>query len=305
MTNYNIVSLGEILWDILPEQELPGGAPLNVAYHLHKQSQRVVLVSRIGNDHHGQRLLDIMQQRGLATDLIQRDNRYDTGKVYARMDEQLDMQYDIVFPVAWDHISWDATLEAMLRNDELQYLVYGSLLARNEVSRNTLEKALQSRATKVLDINLRAPYYSKETLEWLLFSCDLLKLNIGELELIADWYGDFKTQEDRIQALSERFSIATIIVTLGSKGCMGYIQGQFYYQEGQPVKVADTIGSGDAFLAGFLTSQIRGYTPAYSLAYANALGALVASKPGGCPEYDPQEITDMIIKKKEYVSTGQ
>lgn len=305
MTNYNIVSLGEILWDILPEQELPGGAPLNVAYHLHKQSQKVVLVSRIGNDSHGQRLLDIMQQRGLATELIQRDNRYDTGKVYARMDEHLDMQYDIVYPVAWDHISWDAALEAMLGNDELQYLVYGSLLARNDVSRNTLEKALQSRATKVLDINLRAPYYTKETLEWLLFSCDLLKLNIGELELISSWYNSAGTPEERIQALSERFNITTIIVTLGSKGCMGYIQGQFYYQEGQPVKVADTIGSGDAFLAGFLTSQIRGYTPAYSLAYANALGALVASKPGGCPEYDPQEITDMIIKKQAYVSTGQ
>ncbi|SHN22426.1 carbohydrate kinase family protein [Chitinophaga sp. CF418] len=305
MTNYNIVSLGEILWDILPEQELPGGAPLNVAYHLHKHSQRVVLVSGIGNDNHGQRLLDIMQEHGLATDLIQRDNRYDTGKVYARMDEKMDMQYDIVYPVAWDHISWDATLEATFRNDDLQYLVYGSLLARNDISRNTLEKALQSKARKVLDINLRAPYYSKETLEWLLLSCDLLKLNIGELELISSWYNQFTTSEDRIQALSEQFNIPTIIVTLGSKGCMGYIQGEFYYQEGQPVKVADTIGSGDAFLAGFLTSQIRSCTPAYSLAYANALGALVASKPGGCPDYHPQEITDMIIKKQTYVSTGQ
>jgi fructokinase len=304
MTNYNIVSLGEILWDILPEQELPGGAPLNVAYHLHKQSQQVVLVSRIGNDDHGQRLLHIMQERGLSTDLIQRDTTYDTGKVYARMDEKLDMQYDIVYPVAWDHIGWDAALENIFRSEQLQYLVYGSLMARNSVSRNTLEKALQSKARKVLDINLRAPYYSKETLEWLLFSCDLLKLNIGELELISSWYGGFATNEERVLALSARFNIATVIVTLGSMGCMGYVEGHFYYQEGRPVRVADTIGSGDAFLAGFLTSQIKGCTPAYSLAYANALGALVASKPGGCPDYHPQEITDMIIEKKEYISTG-
>ncbi len=304
MTNYNIVSLGEILWDILPEQELPGGAPLNVAYHLHKQSQQVVLVSRIGNDGHGQRLLDIMQERGLATDLIQRDTTYDTGKVYARMDEKLDMQYDIVYPVAWDHIGWDAALENVFCSNDLQFLVYGSLMARNNISRNTLEKALQSKARKVLDINLRAPYYSKETLEWLLFSCDLLKLNIGELELISSWYGSYGTNEERVLALSVRFNIATVIVTLGSMGCMGYVDEQFYYQEGQRVKVADTIGSGDAFLAGFLTSQIRGCTPAYSLAYANALGALVASKPGGCPDYHPQEITDMIKEKKEYISTG-
>ncbi|PWV51973.1 carbohydrate kinase [Chitinophaga sp. S165] len=303
MTNYNIVSLGEILWDILPEQELPGGAPLNVAYHLHKQSQQVVLVSRTGSDEHGQRLLDIMQERGLSADLIQRDTMYDTGKVYARMDEKLDMQYDIVYPVAWDHIGWDTALENVFRSNDLQYLVYGSLMARNSVSRNTLEKALQSKARKVLDINLRAPYYSKETLEWLLFSCDLLKLNIGELELISSWYGSYATNEERVLALSVRFNITTVIVTLGSMGCMGYVDEQFYYQEGQPVKVADTIGSGDAFLAGFLTSQIRGCTPAYSLAYANALGALVASKPGGCPDYHPKEITDMI-KDKAYISTG-
>jgi fructokinase len=296
MIKHNIVSLGEILWDVLPDKELPGGAPLNVAYHLQKLSQRVAVVSRIGMDSHGQRLLQLMQRQQLTTDYIQQDTVYATGKVYARMDEQHDMQYDIVYPVAWDHINWNASLEDLLHGKDVQYIVYGTLLARHEISRNALSKALQSRVRKVLDINLRAPYYSREILEWLMLSCDLLKLNITELELISSWYGNYVTNEERIKALADQFSIETIVVTLGSRGCMGYIQEQFWYQPGQPVKVADTIGSGDAFLAGFLTCQINQCTPEYSLAYANTLGALVASKSGGCPEYDIAEITTMMIQ---------
>lgn len=293
MIKHNIVSLGEILWDILPDKELPGGAPLNVAYHLQKLSQRVAVVSGVGMDSHGQQLLALMQRQLLTTDYIQQHPDYATGKVYARMDAHNDMQYDIVYPVAWDHIQWNASLEELLRGGELQYLVYGTLLARNAVSRNTLSKALQSKARKVLDINLRAPYYSREILEWLMLSCDLLKLNIAELDLISSWYGNYTTNEEKIIALADRFSVATIVVTLGGAGCMGYIQEQFYYQPGQSVKVADTIGSGDAFLAGFLSCQINQCTPGYSLAFANALGALVASKPGGCPAYDVAEITTM------------
>jgi fructokinase len=298
MIKHNIVSLGEILWDVLPDKELPGGAPLNVAYHLQKLSQRVAVVSRIGKDSHGQRLLQLMQQQQLTTEYIQQDPVYATGKVFARMDEHNDMQYDIVYPVAWDHISWNASLEKLLHSEDLQYMIYGTLLARHEGSRSALNTALQSRVRKVLDINLRAPYYSKEILEWLMLSCHLLKLNIAELELISSWYGSYTGNEERIIALAHQFDIDTIIVTLGSGGCMGYINEQFYYQPGQAVIVADTIGSGDAFLAGFLACQINQCTPEYSLAYANALGALVASKSGGCPEYDTAEITTMMIQSK-------
>lgn len=294
MIKHNIVCLGEILWDVLPDKELPGGAPLNVAYHLQKLSQQVAMVSRIGNDDHGKRLLQLMEKMQLSTAYVQQDSTYATGKVNAWMDAQNDMQYEILYPVAWDQISWSAPLESLLQQPHLQYVVFGSLMARHAASCETLGKALQTKAQKVLDINLRAPWYTQETLEWLLQHCQLLKLNVAELQLISAWYGSYDNHEARITALAARFNIDTIIVTLGSKGCMGYIQQQFYYQEVQPVTVADTIGSGDAFLAGFLSCQLNNCTPAYSLAYANALGALVASRSGGCPAYDPAEITALL-----------
>ncbi|MBS0027785.1 carbohydrate kinase family protein [Chitinophaga sp. 22321] len=294
MTKYNIACLGEILWDLLPGKELPGGAPMNVAYHLQKLSQQVAMVSRTGTDDYGGRLLQLMEKMNLDTGYVQADDTYATGKVNAWMDEHNDMQYDILFPVAWDHISWNPALEVLLKGDELQYIVFGSLMARHEASRETLRRALQSPAQKVLDINLRAPWYSRDTLEWLMSNCQVLKLNVAELELISAWYGLYANQEERILALVNRFHITTVVVTLGSKGCMGYITGAFHYQEGQPVTVADTIGSGDAFLAGFLVCQLQQRSPAYSLAFANALGALVASRSGGCPQYDTTEIYTLM-----------
>jgi fructokinase len=294
MIKHNIVCIGEILWDVLPGKELPGGAPLNVAYHLQKLSQQVAMVSAIGQDEKGARLLQLMESMQLTAAYIQKHTGYATGVVNAHMNEQQDMQYDIHYPAAWDHIGWNAALEALLQQDDVQYLVFGSLAARHAVSRQTMEKALQTNAVKVLDINLRTPWYTQETLEWLLRRCQLLKLNVAELALISSWYGAYDNNEARILAIAKRFNIRSIIVTLGSKGCMGYIAEQFYYQPVQPVTVADTIGSGDAFLAGFLACSINGCAPAYSLAYANALGALVASRPGGCPDYDPAEIMAMI-----------
>lgn len=294
MKSPNIISLGEVLWDLLPGQELPGGAPLNVAYHLQQLSQQVAVVSRVGTDEYGTRLLEVMAEKHLMTTFIQKDSEHPTGRVYAFVDNNNEMRYDIVNPVAWDYISYDESLDHLLKNGDIQYVIYGSLQARNQVSRQTLEKVLQSGRRKVLDINLREPYYTKETLEWLMANCQILKLNLAELQQISAWYNNTGNEEELISFVAAKFNIDTIIVTMGSRGCIGYIGGQFHYQSGLSVKVVDTIGSGDAFLAGFLACQINNRTPAYSLAYANAIGALVASKAGGCPEYDPKELNKLL-----------
>lgn len=288
---FNIICFGEMLWDILPGQELPGGAPMNVAYHLQQLSQPVAMISRLGADDHGRRLLSYVQNKGLSTTFIQQDEAQETGKVYARVTAAHDVEYDIQFPAAWDFIAWEPALAAYLQQTPGPgYLVFGSLAARHTVSRSTLEKLLQGSATKVLDINLRPPHYTPERISWLLEQCDILKLNLAELELIAGWQGRSGTPEEGVQALAERFRINTIIVTMGGQGALLYTEGRFYRHPGFRVQVADTIGSGDAFLAGFLATLTRGGGPERCLAFANAAGALVASRQGGCPDYEPAEI---------------
>lgn len=289
---FNIVCFGEMLWDVLPDKELPGGAPMNAAYHLQKLSQQVAVISRVGKDDYGERLLALLRRNGLHTAAVQRDSVHATGKVLAQPISDHDVEYNILFPAAWDFIEWEPALESLLRQAE--YLVFGSLATRHDISRDTLLKALEYGPKKVLDINLRAPHYTREGISRLMEQCHILKLNHAELELISSWLGDFPAKEEKIRAISRHYHIKTIVVTMGGEGAMLYTNDQFYYHPGFRVQVADTIGSGDAFLAGFLSSLIHGRTPEQCLAYANATGALVATRSGACPDYDTWEIDALL-----------
>ena len=100
------------------------------------------------------------------------------------------------------------------------FFVYGSLTSRNKVSRDTLEQLLQIAKTKVLDINLRPPHFHRSQAELLLEKADILKMNICELELITGWFSKFKSTEDRIKLIHDRFKINTVIVTMGGDGAM-------------------------------------------------------------------------------------
>ncbi|SFD31617.1 fructokinase [Chitinophaga sp. CF118] len=297
MKTYKVVCFGELLWDILPDKTLPGGAPMNVAYHLHRLSITTTLISSLGNDDHGRKLLDILKHYELNTDYIQTDEQHETGKVYAHAAGNNEMKYDIVQPVAWDYIKVAPGQQELMQQSDNGYLVFGSLAARNNDTRKTLLTLLtlmDSDRTFVLDINLRPPHYDKKIVGLLLQHCNILKINEAELELLGEWYQLPKNLEERLKALSNFFVIPTIITTLGDKGAVLLQQDSFYQHPGYAIKVADTIGSGDAFLAGFLYSTINNRLPEDALAFACAMGALIATYHGGCPDYQVAEIAALM-----------
>ena len=155
----NTICFGEILWDILPHEKVPGGAPMNVCYHLNRLGQRAAIISKTGNDENGKLLLDFLQQNHIDTSLVQIDNTQPTGTVIARQIGN-EMEYDIVQPVAWDFIDYNETLLQKVK--EADYFVCGSLAARSDHSRNALFKLLNVAKTKIVDINLRPPHYIKD-----------------------------------------------------------------------------------------------------------------------------------------------
>jgi fructokinase len=287
-----VVCFGEVLWDILPAGAVPGGAPMNVAYHLHKLGKSPALITRVGDDERGAELQRIFNSRDVCTDYFQIDNYNGTGLVYATPTEDHEISYDIVKPSAWDFIGHSDDLRRLVAWSE--YFVFGSLAARNDTSRNTLLHLLTHARRKVLDINLRAPHYERETLEQLLKNTNLLKLNLAELGLISAWYKDLKEEKEMIRAIAQRFDIAEIVVTKGEKGAVYFTGSRFFEHPGFAIKVQDTVGSGDAFLAGLLSSKIEGKTPTQALGFANALGAFVATRTGACPDYESQELTDFL-----------
>jgi fructokinase len=287
-----VVCFGEILWDILPSGAVPGGAPMNVAYHLKKLGTNPALITRIGLDDYGKKLVDILSTNGLSTEFFQMDYDHSTGLVYAKPNEHNEVVYDIVFPCAWDFIEWNHTIDDAVKRSD--FFVYGSLTSRSKASRETLYKLLDVAKRKVLDINLRPPHYNRSSVEYLLSKTDILKVNKAELELITGWFSQFESTEDRIKILQDQFKIGTVIVTMGGDGSMVNNNGNIHYNAGYKVLVADTIGSGDAYLAGFLHQQLNTTSVDDSLAFASGLGALIATYQGACPNYETAEINALI-----------
>lgn len=290
--NHGIVCYGEILWDLLPSGPQPGGAPMNVAYQLHRLGKHPAMISRIGRDERGKELFQVLQNKGLNTDYIQLDEEVPTGIVRAEQHANGDMSYDIVSPSAWDHIAADETTEALVKQAE--YFVFGSLSARHNTSRNTLFQLLEIAHTKVLDINLRAPHYNRPLIESLLQYADILKLNIDELELVTNWYGSYSNTADRVSLLQDKFGIRNMIVTMGAKGAQLHLNGQSYAHPGYVVPVTDTVGSGDAFLAAFISKTIDKAAPEDLLDFANRLAATITTYKGAMPDYDIKEVDSLF-----------
>ena len=288
---YTAVCFGEILWDILPDARLPGGAPMNVAYHLNHLQVPAAMISRIGNDAPGEELLQFISSRGLDTDYIQKDEVYDTGTVLATLSGN-NASYEIIQPVAWDFIQYSMPLQKLVSSAE--YFIFGSLVARNERSAQTLFELLESAPYKVLDINLRKPHYEKKVLEYLMQHADILKLNTDELQLLGEWYGLPGGENEQMQVLQERFHLNTIITTRGDRGASVLQNGTYVEHPGFKVQVADTIGSGDAFLAGFISRIILRRGIPEALEFACKMGAFVAGRHGACPTYDPAEVEKAI-----------
>lgn len=294
---FNAVCFGEILWDVLPSGAKPGGAPMNVAYHLQKLGLQAALISRVGMDERGEELVAILAQNGLTTDYVQRDADHATGVVNATLHESNEVTYEIVHPVAWDFIALENGLIELVST--AQFFIYGSLAARDKTTSATLWQLVEAAETKVVDINLRPPHYSKEMVEKLLQSADILKLNENELPLIASWYASLESDDEKVKFLQDRFSISTIIVTKGGEGAMVCMDGKIYSHPGYKINVADTIGSGDAFLAAFLAKTKEGAGMEERLQFANSLGAFIASKQGACPAYEVNEITAVSGEAKK------
>jgi len=283
-----VVCFGEVLWDILPDGAVPGGAPMNVAFHLQQLKKNPVLITKVGHDDEGRKLKEIFTDRGVCTDFFQIDPRHKTGKVFGKPNDRNEMVYDIVKPSAWDFIDWQNSYSDLVQDAD--YFVYGSLAARTQHSRRTLFQLLEAAKKPVLDINLRNPHFTIQVLKELLSRAQFLKLNQAELEFVSSWFCDYKTIEEQMLVVMERFHIADMVVTMGEHGAILNMNGIFYRQEGISVTVADTVGSGDAFLAGLLSKLLEGSNEQEALEFATIIGSFIATKHGACPLYELHDI---------------
>lgn len=283
------ICFGEVLWDMLPDGPQPGGAPLNVAYQLNKLGLKTQMISRIGADEKGMALKSLLEKWAIGTQLLQIDPQHATSEVIASLTDANEVKYEILFPVAWDFIQSGTEPQSAVA--AAKYFIYGSLASRHQKSCGTLLDLLEhTKAIKVLDVNFRPPFVNAEALEPLLLKADIVKLNEAELAQMQVLFQGVSTGEEaQVQFIQDRFQIAEVIITKGASGASYYNNSQVFQGYGQEVKVEDTIGSGDAFLAAFVAGHHLGLPPEEMLSNAMDLGAFIATKKGGCPDYEIAE----------------
>lgn len=237
-----ICVFGEVLFDCFPDgREVLGGAPFNVAWHLQAFEQSPVFISSLGDDDAGRGIREAMSGWGMRRDGVQLDPEHPTGRVTVTLDGG-EPSYEIVADSAYDFIAADALPAA-----EPGLIYHGSLALRNPVSRETL-KVLKSRAKALIfvDVNLRAPWWQRDSVLELMDDADWVKLNRDELALLGEGGSDEIAAAERFCA---KHRLEGLVLTLGADGALALQAGQEPLQVSpEPgVEVVDAVGAGDAF----------------------------------------------------------
>jgi fructokinase len=282
--NFNIIGIGEILWDLLPSGKQLGGAPANFAFHARGLGARSRVISRVGRDPLGAEILQCLQSLGLPAAEIQVDPAAPTGTVTVELLADGQPRFTIHEDVAWDRLALEpAALAAVAEADAV---CFGTLAQRREPARGTIQALLAAArpgTLRILDINLRQHYYSREIIETSLRLANVVKFNDTELPALAAMLGLRGTAREQIEQLARERSQRLVCLTRGAQGSLLYSAGQWADDPGEPVAVKDTVGAGDAFTAALAVGLLAGKPLDAVNRRAGRVARYVCSREGATP----------------------
>jgi fructokinase len=301
--NTEFYTFGEILWDCLPSGRHAGGAPFNVASHIAQLGASASLLSAVGQDSLGDEILEVAKQNGVNVEFVGRARiGLPTGTVVATVDALGNATYELVQPTAWDEIIVSAqALEAVAKAGAF---IFGSLATRSPYNLEQLDRLLAVKGPlKFFDVNLRPPFADPKRIVQLAARADVLKLNHDEVGQISSWLrtgeatpnppGDADAIAKACAVLSEATNTPRICVTMGSAGATLWDRGSLVSAPAPKVVVKDTVGAGDAFMAGLIVGLTRGANTQTVLETACRLGAIVASHDANVPLPHIQGVADV------------
>lgn len=296
-----IVGIGEALWDCLPKGRKIGGAPANFAYHAGKFGFKSLAISAIGNDSLGNELEANLEMFGLEYELAR--VAFPTGTVKVKVDDMGNAQYEISENVAWDNIPWTPRLEEIAKN--CQAVCFGSLAQRSAISRDTINRFLNAMprdSYRVFDVNLRQNFYTKEVLHHSLEQCNILKINDQELEKLREIFNinEGLLQKEVCKKFLARFNLEIVVLTCGTSGSYVYSKQGNSFVPTPEVKVADTVGAGDSFIAAFVSSLLQGDSIRDAHIRAANVAAFVCTRPGAMPAM-PED----LVSRKRFVKVSE
>lgn len=290
-TPYLVVGLGEVLWDMLPEGKQLGGAPANFAFHANEMGARGIVVSCLGDDPLGRELRELLQVNGLSVDAISEDQAHPTGTVSVTVSEGGQPDYTIHEDVAWDYIPFRNDYQALAAQADA--VCFGTLASRNPHSRESIRRFLDATmpgCLRVLDVNLRQSYYSREIIHDLLSRADVLKLNEDELPVITSLLNIAGSTKERMEELLHRYALQTIALTRGARGSVLLTPGLLEVHHGLRIDtIVDTVGAGDSFTAVLVVGLLQKWSLEEINQRANQLAGFVCGHHGGMASH-PEDL---------------
>jgi fructokinase len=282
---YRVVGLGELLWDLLPTGRKLGGAPANFAYITNLLGDEGIPASRVGDDDLGAEVIRHLKERGLLTDFIQTDPTHPTSTVKVEIDVAGQPRFEICESIAWDFLQWTSQWQDLAAR--VDAVCFGSLAQRSPESHATIlnfVRATRPNAVRIFDVNLRQEFFTADVLAQSMKLATIVKLNHEELPRIMNLLAlEHRDQESSARQLIDAFGPKLVCVTRGNGGGLLVTADTANIHTGFPIKVADTIGAGDAFTAALVHEYLRGASLDGMNEMANRVGAWVASESGGMP----------------------
>lgn len=287
-----IISIGEVLWDVLGNEEHLGGAPLNFAAHAQRLGHAVFFVTAVGCDERGDRILHRMDELNLDRRYVRCVKDHPTGFVTVVLDEAGQPHFTIHRPAAYDFAELAAEDLRELQSWKPDWIYFGTLFQMSrpgrELTRQIIDMNLRSR--RFYDVNLRAGCYEPLLVRELFSAADVVKLNEDEVREVATMLGFAAGSLDEFcQHAANEFDLDVVAVTRGACGCVLLLNGEYVESAGYAVEVSDAIGAGDAFAAALLHGIASRWQTAEIADFANRVGALVASRPGAIPSWSLEE----------------
>jgi fructokinase len=283
-----IVGVGEILWDVFPDRACFGGAPANFACsaaELAGDMADVFMIGAVGRDELGAKSIESLASHGVRTAAVE-INDHPTGRVIVQLDQSGQPTYTFENDTAWDNLAWTAAVREVAARASL--LCFGTLGQRSTVSRRTIRQivaATQPDCVRVLDINLRPPFWTDEVILESLPLANVLKLNDAELPVLARLLALSGSQIEQLRQLQNRYKLRLVALTRGESGSVLLDEhGNPDEQPGRSVIVADTVGAGDAFTAALAVGLLQQRPLNEVHRRAADIAAFVCSQPGATPK---------------------
>lgn len=277
----NVLSFGEIIWDVYENEKFIGGAPLNLAAHCSKQGADVYMLSCVGNDDLGTAALKEVENFKVRTHFISINKEKETGKCIVTLNENGVPSYNVLTDVAYDYIKTPDNINDI----SFDVFCFGTLALRSNENLETVKSILKNADIKKVycDINIRPPFYSEQVIIFALENSNILKISDEELHYVTEACG-LKELED----IAEKYkNLEFILLTQGDKGATVYDckSKKAYSQTAPEIKVASSVGAGDSFGATFICEYYKTDNIEKSLKKAIEISAFVVSQKEAIPEY--------------------